>query len=653
MPGPSPKPAARNAGPRVRSAGGPAAAWLVCLVVFLSLVAARAQASTTTVGPGGVAPTLWYRAGDFNSVAGTWTDHSSSAVTASPPSGAVSPGALSQDANYNAGLRFDGATQWLRGSLSASAFAGANSYIFAVSNSSVAAPPATSFGDVLSGYNGASGPAQGLSFSNGFYGVDTSTNQGQGSFSVPAGTTIQSDDAYSAAGSGTGATISQNGISTSVSPAGAVTATAQFDLGGRTSNGATGNLFTGSIDEIVYYKNLAAALTATQIQQIRSYLAIKYGITLGYNAQTNTSVAENYYASNGAIIWTGNATYQHDMGAIGRDDASGLDQRVSHSINSVASGNTVDLTFSTGTSVSTASQTANAAFGSDKTFLVWGDNGGSTTMANYSGIYRMARVWLAQLTNTSQIAIQVPANTFTGIPNPQLWVSLGDPTFQTPAALVPIALTCNASFCGATVNASAPGSYYLSFGQVALSGAVFEDVNYGGGSGRAKSTAGCVGLAGVRVELYSQAGAFVSATTTVTGGSYVFLVNLSSTYTVRVVTPTTSSRTGGSTAGIIPVQTYRTTATSGIAVAVTDHVGGETPSLSDAAANTSNATLTSLTATGTTAQSIASAAVPSTSGIIGIDFGFNFDTIVNVNASGQGSFAQFLTNADALGGVAP
>jgi len=141
MPGPSPKPAARNAGPRVRSAGGPAAAWLVCLVVFLSLVAARAQASTTTVGPGGVAPTLWYRAGDFNSVAGTWTDHSSSAVTASPPSGAVSPGALSQDANYNAGLRFDGATQWLRGSLSASAFAGANSYIFAVSNSSVARRP--------------------------------------------------------------------------------------------------------------------------------------------------------------------------------------------------------------------------------------------------------------------------------------------------------------------------------------------------------------------------------------------------------------------------------------------------------------------------------------------------------------------------------
>jgi hypothetical protein len=33
-----------------------------------------------------------------------------------------------------------------------------------------------------------------------------------------------------------------------------------------------------------------------------------------------------------------------------------------------------------------------------------------------------------------------------------------------------------------------------------------------------------------------------------------------------------------------------------------------------------------------------------------VDFGFNFDTVVNTNDSGQGSLRQAITNANALGG---
>src|SRR5262249_25988898 len=37
------------------------------------------------------------------------------------------------------------------------------------------------------------------------------------------------------------------------------------------------------------------------------------------------------------------------------------------------------------------------------------------------------------------------------------------------------------------------------------------------------------------------------------------------------------------------------------------------------------------------------------SSVTGLDFGFNFDTVVNTNATGQGSLAQFITNSNALG----
>jgi hypothetical protein len=52
-----------------------------------------------------------------------------------------------------------------------------------------------------------------------------------------------------------------------------------------------------------------------------------------------------------------------------------------------------------------------------------------------------------------------------------------------------------------------------------------------------------------------------------------------------------------------------------------------------------------------TAQSITNVTLGA-SGITGIDFGFNFDAIVNVNDSGQGSLRQFITNANTLGGDA-
>src|SRR6185295_18905542 len=50
----------------------------------------------------------------------------------------------------------------------------------------------------------------------------------------------------------------------------------------------------------------------------------------------------------------------------------------------------------------------------------------------------------------------------------------------------------------------------------------------------------------------------------------------------------------------------------------------------------------------TTAQSM-SAVLLNASDINGVDFGYNFDVVVNTNDSGQGSLEQFIVNANGLG----
>lgn len=201
-------------------------------------------------------------------------------------------------------------------------------------------------------------------------------------------------------------------------------------------------------------------------------------------------------------------------------------------------------------------------------------------------------------------------------------------------------LTSTATLGGETSEFS--GNVTSSLG---LSGTVFEDVNYGGGAGRSLAASGGVARSGARVELYDASGNFVAARTTDATGTYAFGGIVSGNYTVRVVSSTVTSSRTGYVPGLLPVQTFRTNATTGSAVDVTDRVGGETPYLEDA--GNGSTTLAALTTATTTAQSITAVTV-TTAGIGGLDFGFNFDTVVNVNDAGQGSLRQFITNANAL-----
>jgi parallel beta-helix repeat protein len=204
-------------------------------------------------------------------------------------------------------------------------------------------------------------------------------------------------------------------------------------------------------------------------------------------------------------------------------------------------------------------------------------------------------------------------------------------------------------------------------GAATITGTVFEDRNYGGGAGRSLLTSGGQPIAAVRVELYRQSnGNFIDSTTTDANGLYSLSSgNNTNVVIVRVVNGSVRSvRTGGSTCTTcVPVQTYRTDASGGSVSAVTSKVGGESPALSDAAQNTGN--YSSLNSASQAAQSIATVA-PATSGatISGVDFGFNFDTVVNTrdasscasSGSGstfypcQGNLRQFIINSNALGG---
>jgi fibronectin-binding autotransporter adhesin len=190
-----------------------------------------------------------------------------------------------------------------------------------------------------------------------------------------------------------------------------------------------------------------------------------------------------------------------------------------------------------------------------------------------------------------------------------------------------------------------------------VSGTVFEDVNYGGGAGRDKTTSSGVNLSGVRLELFDSGGNFSTSTTSNASGSYSFSGLAVGTYYVRVVTDSVpSTRTGYSAATCKAVGTYGTHAAAGTPTPVTDYVGGIDPSTADATRALSgwvlNTSTGAFSGSGTGKANVFVAVALSTANISGIDFGFNFNAIVNRNGSGQGSFTQTVTNMNTLGGDA-
>ena len=137
----------------------------------------------------------------------------------------------------------------------------------------------------------------------------------------------------------------------------------------------------------------AAEVSSTEFQRIESYLAVKYGITMGTNG-----TARNYLNAAETVIWdaTANAGYNYDIAGVAREDASGLDQRKSHSVNMNGANFRDVLTAAIGSNFSSPAQN-----GTDRSYLMWGSDNAvinSTGVADYAAPLqcRVARTWKAQ-----------------------------------------------------------------------------------------------------------------------------------------------------------------------------------------------------------------------------------------------------------------
>jgi len=119
---------------------------------------------------------------------------------------------------------------------------------------------------------------------------------------------------------------------------------------------------------------------------------------------------------------------------------------------------------------------------------------------------------------------------------------------------------------------------------------------------------------------------------------------INGTYKIRVVNSTvTSSRGGGSTCTTcLPIQTFRRNFASSALSDVANEVGGANPSGQDSGAVT---TVGNPLPAG--AQTISTVSITD-EGAVDLDFGFNFNTIVNTNEDGQGSLEQFIINSNNL-----
>jgi predicted esterase len=167
--------------------------------------------------------------------------------------------------------------------------------------------------------------------------------------------------------------------------------------------------FDGQLAEVIYY--LDGTITAAQQNKIESYLALKYGLTLG-----SGSFISNYTASDGTIFWRANPAYNNDVFGIGTDNASGLRHALSNSMNT-GTGNGGGQ-FGKGNLVIKARTPL-----ADKSFLVVGHTIDPLTEqsidlpANTAGARRLSREW--KVANTGNVggvdlSFDTSGLTFTG-----------------------------------------------------------------------------------------------------------------------------------------------------------------------------------------------------------------------------------------------
>ncbi|MBS0012319.1 MAG: T9SS type A sorting domain-containing protein [Bacteroidales bacterium] len=144
--------------------------------------------------------------------------------------------------------------------------------------------------------------------------------------------------------------------------------------------------YKGLIPEVILFNRV---LSNKERRQVETYLALKYGISL------SQEFPASYLNSNGEIIWDAeaNASYNSNIAGIGRDDLTGLKQKISESTQ------TPGLM-----KVSCINEMKN------NSFVIWGDNGRPLRFEDDSGIRRLLRDWKICLFNSDACSLDIEIN---------------------------------------------------------------------------------------------------------------------------------------------------------------------------------------------------------------------------------------------------
>lgn len=179
----------------------------------------------------------------------------------------------------------------------------------------------------------------------------------------------------------------------------------------------------GLIGEFIAYQR---DLSEAEKQRVRSYVAIKYGLTLPHN----------YTAANGTTVFWDQATntgFGNNIAGIVRDDEGSLNQKQSWSINTTKE----VLISTTGLADDNA---ANATTLNNQQFLVWGDNGLAKAPAVYNPTINgsvnvlFKAIWKVQNTGSvGTVRVAWPA----GLKNLSL-IQSADQTFDGSDQLTPM-----------------------------------------------------------------------------------------------------------------------------------------------------------------------------------------------------------------------
>lgn len=327
--------------------------------------------ATTTQGPGGVVAEieLWLKANEgveqAASVAAVdtdpvlnWLDNSTYGNDATQATGLNKPIFTVNSLNFNPTIDFDGTNH----ELLANTIANDSITIFVVGEGTYDG----STNNIVNHNNGGNGSVvieqTGTTSLQGRY-YDGTAASGIVSTTIADGTPFLVSYEHLAGGT---SELFEDGISQGTASANTdnLSGTMTTYIGGHAT---TTKRWDGGIAEVVIYNQ---TLTTTEHDQVESYLALKYGFTLGVNGTSQDYVDSDNYA-----FWdqSNNIGYNYNVTGIGRDDDSGLEQKQSKTINT-----SDDITVGI-KQIATTNEGNICEYFGDKSFLMWGHNNGSTT----------------------------------------------------------------------------------------------------------------------------------------------------------------------------------------------------------------------------------------------------------------------------------